>query len=404
MRYRKIVALTAVFLALVLTTQDVFATSSSEINRKKQEAEAELRRQQEELEGIEGSLGELQGEYQEVAGEITALNEEIVNIMAAITLLEEEITAKEAEIEQAKLDLAAAIERENQQYEAMKLRIQFMYETGESSFMAYFFEAGNIADMLTRAEYIDSIYASDRTMLEEYVATKEEVVMLKENLEIEESELLASKDECEGEKAELETALSEMRAVAADYETQIAGAKKQAAAYAAKIKKQNEEIRKIEAERKAAIRREQEAANKNNGGNTNVSKKTGSSYTVDTSIITSASGSETGKQAALYAVTFLGNPYKAGGTSLTQGTDCSGFTYSVYQNYGIKLPRSSYGQRSAGTEVSYENAQPGDLVCYAGHVALYIGGGLIVHASSEKTGIKISNATYKSIITIRRVV
>ena len=93
-----------------------------------------------------------------------------------------------------------------------------------------------------------------------------------------------------------------------------------------------------------------------------------------------------------------------GGTSLTNGADCSGFTYRVYSDFGYKIPRTSYSQRSAGKEVSLASAQPGDLVCYDGHVGMYIGGGLIVHASTARTGIKVSNATYRTILSVRRII
>ena len=92
-----------------------------------------------------------------------------------------------------------------------------------------------------------------------------------------------------------------------------------------------------------------------------------------------------------------------GGTSLTKGADCSGFTYRIYADFGYNIPRTSFQQRSAGTGVKYENAQPGDLICYDGHVGLYIGGGYIVHASSAKTGIKVSKATYRPILAVRRI-
>ena len=117
-----------------------------------------------------------------------------------------------------------------------------------------------------------------------------------------------------------------------------------------------------------------------------------------------ANGSARGKEIASFACGFVGNPYVAGGTSLTNGADCSGFTQSVFKQYGYSLPRNSTSQRSVGREVSYAEAEPGDIICYPGHVAIYIGNGKIVHASSAKTGIKISNALYRDILCVRRVV
>jgi len=111
----------------------------------------------------------------------------------------------------------------------------------------------------------------------------------------------------------------------------------------------------------------------------------------------------TGADIVAYAKLFLGNPYVYGGTSLTNGTDCSGFTMGVYGHFGVYLPHSSYAQRSYGTPVSYSNAKPGDLMFYSGHVAIYIGGGKIIHASTERTGIIIGSATYRTILGVRRI-
>ena len=118
----------------------------------------------------------------------------------------------------------------------------------------------------------------------------------------------------------------------------------------------------------------------------------------------SSGGGGKGQQIADFACQFIGNPYVAGGTSLTNGADCSGFVMSVFKEYGISLPRSSYAQSTVGTGVSYSEAKPGDVIYYGGHVGIYIGNGQIVHASTERTGIKITSATYRNIITVRRIV
>ena len=117
-----------------------------------------------------------------------------------------------------------------------------------------------------------------------------------------------------------------------------------------------------------------------------------------------AAVSSHGESVADFAVQFVGNPYVYGGTSLTNGADCSGFVMSVYKNFGVSLPHSSSGDRNVGTDVGgLENAQPGDIVCYTGHVGIYIGDGQIVHASTASTGIKISEADYRTPVAVRRV-
>lgn len=138
----------------------------------------------------------------------------------------------------------------------------------------------------------------------------------------------------------------------------------------------------------------QKSAQSNQGSS---SSQNNQSYSV-------SGGSEMGVAVAEYGLQFVGNPYVYGGTSLTNGADCSGFVMSVYANFGVSLPHSSASDRSQGYGVDgLENAQPGDLICYSGHVGIYIGNGQIVHASNERTGIIVSNANYRNILAIRRI-
>ena len=124
---------------------------------------------------------------------------------------------------------------------------------------------------------------------------------------------------------------------------------------------------------------------------------------------TTVVGSGSGADIAAYALKFVGNPYVYGGTSLTNGTDCSGFTYSVYKSFGITLPRTSSAQAGVGKKVDFSELQAGDLIFYGNggsinHVALYIGGGQVVHASNPESGIRVSNYRYRTPICARRIV
>lgn len=174
------------------------------------------------------------------------------------------------------------------------------------------------------------------------------------------------------------------------------------------IEEEKARLAKEEAAKKAAAeaaRKAQEALNKNknknnnNNKNTNNNKKSGSKYQTFTS-----SGGGMGSEVVNYAMQFVGNPYVYGGSSLTNGTDCSGFVMSVYKNFGVSLPHSSTSDRSQGYDVGgLENAKPGDLVCYSGHVGIYAGNGMLVHASNSRDGIIVSNAAYRKVLAVRRI-
>lgn len=171
--------------------------------------------------------------------------------------------------------------------------------------------------------------------------------------------------------------------------------------------KREEEARlaKEEAERQAAIQAAAEAeaarkASRKSGGSSSSGSAGGGSSSGGSYSAPSGTG---GSAVANYACQFVGNPYVYGGTSLTGGADCSGFVMAVYAAFGVSLPHSSSAMRGCGYEVSQDAMQPGDIVCYSGHVGIYIGGGTLVHASTPSSGIKYSNVFYKTILSVRRI-
>lgn len=188
---------------------------------------------------------------------------------------------------------------------------------------------------------------------------------------------------------------------------------------AARRAAQEAEARRKEAEQQAVAQKKaasqqqtgQKAGQSQNGRQQSTNQTTAGDSTAGTSSSGNSGAGQTvsntslGRQIADYGLQFVGNPYVYGGTSLTNGADCSGFVQSVYRNFGINLPRTSGEQGACGSAVaSLAEAQPGDLIWYSGHIGIYIGNGQIVHASSAKTGIKVSNAGYRTILSIRRIV
>ncbi|MBQ6994751.1 MAG: C40 family peptidase [Lachnospiraceae bacterium] len=395
-RIRRYACVLLTFVIVFHMAGNVAADQISDLKKKTEEDKKKL-------EEIDEQLGDLESEQQGLQDEMSELEAQIIDMMTSISILEDEIAVKQEEIAQAESDLEVAIQDEQNQYEAMKLRIQFMYEHGDSSYLDILMNATSMKDVLNKADYIEQLYVYDRNLLTQYQETRAMVEELKEALEIEHSELEAIMAGYEEEKLGMEETMSELEAVSAEYDSQIAKAKQQALVYKQQIKQQNAKIAKLEEEARKKVeeeaRKKAEAAKKNN-----TTVKANGTAAVDKQSILAANGSAQGKDIAIYACGFVGNPYVLGGTSLTSGADCSGFTQAVYKAFGYNIPRTSYQQRSVGKAVSYAEAQPGDLICYAGHVAMYIGNGRIVHASSAKTGIKYGYATYREILAVRRIV
>ncbi len=400
----------ATALCIILCSQAFVSYADPSID----EIEDERDETQEDLDEVTATLEELAAEQNEVIDEIEQVNEALLTVMTEVEVIRQAVEDKEAEIVQATARYEEAVDTANEQYEAMKIRIQYMYEAGEPDYLTMLMQSGSFSDVLTKADYVQDLYDYDRNMLAEYQRTIEQVEELRAALEAEQAELLALQADYEEEQAYMESVILELQALSDDYAAQIADAEALATAYAQKIEEQNAEIARLEEEARraaeeAARRAAEEAARQAAQNSVASSADSGritttNAVTYDVSSIYAANGSDLGKSIAVFACQFIGNPYVPGGTSLTNGADCSGFVFSVYKEFGYTVPRTSYALRSAGTEVTYENAQPGDIICYPGHVAIYIGNGMIVHASSVRTGIKISNAQYRGILTVRRLI
>ena len=388
--------LAAVLAASMCFSLQAFATES-EIKQQQKET-------QKQLDAINQEMKSIESQRDSILAEIDSLNSDLVDVVLNMELLDADLAAKEEELNQAQADYDAAKQKEEEQYEAMKLRIQYIYEEGDMDYLTLFLEADSFADFLNRADFAREIQTKDRQMLEEYQATKAEVEELMDQLEHEKADMEALEAEYEEQKASMEATLAQKQAEEADYETQLANAQAQASSYKKKLQEQQSQLKKLEAERlaKEKAAAAQETASVSTGSSSSGSSSGSSGSSSSGSSVSVSGGSSTGSAIASYALQFVGNPYVSGGTSLTNGADCSGFTQSVFKNFGISIPRTSDAQGRAGREVSYSEAQAGDIIYYGGHVAIYLGGGRIVHASTAKTGIKTGTATYRTILSVRR--
>lgn len=366
--------------------------------------EEEIRQREEEIDQKEQEISSMEEKQDLLLEQMDDLNAEIINTLASIGMKEDEIAEKEIEIQ----DKQHQIELTSQEYDAAKAqeeaqrldmaaRTRLLYEQGDTTIMDAILDGQGLADILNKMDFVEKIYEYSKMKLDEYIETKNQIQALWDLLEQEEAELEqdraqleADEEELRAQKSNLDVMLKQLEKQSANYDAALSKARQEAAAAKKILQQDKQKLKQLQAQQKAA-----QAAS--------------GTYTTDyNSIIDGASGSELGKQIARFACQYVGNPYVYGGTSLTNGADCSGFTYSVYMNFGYSLPRTSTQQESVGTGVSYSEAEPGDLICYSGHVALYIGQGKVVHASNSQPypsgGIKVSNAQYRTILAVRRVI
>lgn len=385
-RAKAVLALVLVVSLTIGSSQVVYATSAQ---NKKSEAEKNLN-------DVNKKIDNLENKKEEIEGELDTKNEELVNLMVDVGILEKEIDQNEKQLKQVKKDLKTAQKNEKKQYQAMKKRIKFMYERGDSAVISSLLESKSMADMLNRVEYFNEVYDYDRNLLDNYEKTRKQVEDLKAQVEDEKKELETAKDDLKQQQKQLETAMANLRSQQANADTQIANAKSLASEYQKTITEQNKIIQQQQA---AAA-----ASGRSSGGSEGTSKPNSNASVPGGNLNPPKTTNVSGSDVVNYAMQFVGKPYVWGGKDPNTGADCSGFTSYVYAHFGISIPSFSGAQRSCGQEVSYANAQAGDLICYAGHVAIYMGGGKIVHAKGTAYGIVGNdNATYKTIITVRRL-
>ena len=372
--------------------------------KKKSQAEQDLKDKKNEING-------LKDQQQTTADDIKNKSAKLDEILAAQKKLQTDITSKQAEIEQNQKDLAAAQEKQQEQYDAMKKRIQFMYEnSAEDNIWTAIIESNGITDMLNRIEYVSDVYDSDRALMDSYQAAVEQVKEIGTKLDKDMNELTAMQDDYEKQQADVEAAIVALENQKEQYASQIAQAQQQADNYQNIITAQGKIIQEQEAAAAAAAaaaaRANSSSSNSSyDGGGAGKGGSIASDYASGGGKNPGASTGVSGSSVVSYAMQFVGNPYVWAGNSLTNGVDCSGFVHEVYAHFGISTPRYSQAFKSVGQAVSFDNIQPGDVVVYPGHVAIYAGGGVIVEAQSTKAGITANrNVQCHTILAIRRLV
>lgn len=395
---KRIMAVMLVAGFIVSGYEPILASVIKDAQDKKNEAQQNLNQVNKEIESIHDAQESLQAEME-------SYDAQLMSLLTDMEILESDIATQEEEIGQANASLEQARLEESRQYGSMKVRIQYMYENSTTSIWASLLESKTITEFLNRVEYITEVYLYDRQMLTDYQDTVQQVTSLAEQLDNEMAEMESLQISFQEQQASLQEVIAAKSAQMEDFDSQLAKAETLASKYAKTIRQQNqiiaaeqkrlEEERKRQEEEKKRKEEEEKQKNEGNSGSSNGLTSGGLNPSYSTNV--------KGTDVVAYAQQFIGRPYVYGGESLTNGIDCSAFVQQMYGRFGISLPRTSYEQRNVGKAVSYENAQPGDIICYPGHVAIYMGDGRIIHASSPRTGICYGTATYRTITTIRRV-
>lgn len=351
-------------------------------------------------------VSDLKENKAEKQSEVNSLQKELTDIMTKLGELEEDLVQKGEEILQAQDDLVAAEAKEREQYEAMKIRIKYMYEEGDTTALESLVTAENFSDLLNKAEYVQNVHTYDREQLKEYAETKQQIADLKAGLEEDKAKLESLQDEYEAKEGELNTMIETKSAEVADLDQQIqAAAEAVAKAVEEQRRKEEEERRRAEEARQAQIAEANN--NRNNGGgnrgdstqNTPNNANTGNNNSGNNNSSNnnnSGNGGYTGTGNASVGQTIvaaarsqIGVPYVWGGTTPGSGLDCSGLTQYCHRVAGISIPRTSGPQGGGGKAVS--SPMPGDIVCYPGHVGIYIGGGQMIHAPEPGDFVKVAS-------------